>query len=82
MILALAGQLHLSVHVALAIDRILPADALDRHATPGVETEKIPAPSIGMEPRRRSTEVKGARQRKNSAVHHLLEIGFLFILLV
>jgi hypothetical protein len=35
-----------------------------------------------LESRRKSTEVAGARQRKNNAVHHLLEIGFLFILLV
>lgn len=82
MILGLEGQLHPSMHVALAIDRISPASPLDRRPPPGVETEKGPAPSFGVESRRKSTEVAGGLRRENHTVHHLLEIGFLFILLV
>jgi hypothetical protein len=82
MILALAGRLHPSVHVALAIDRISPARQLDRRAPPGAEVEKIPAPPVGMESRRKPPEVEVAGRPENNAVHHLLEIGFLFILLV
>jgi hypothetical protein len=70
------------MHVALAIDRISPASPLDRRPAPGIETEKGPAPSFGMESRRKSTEVAGGLRGENNAVHHLLEIGFLFILLV